>query len=60
MDTSKIKVGKTYPYRYRSRTGEHAGTGKVVSVETKRTGDWVTVRDAGGRGDRVMRPSQVG
>jgi len=59
MAVKKIKVGKTYTYSYRSRTGEYNGTGKVISTETKGTGEWVRLHDTERKRYVTIRPSQL-
>lgn len=57
MDANKIKVGKTYPYY--SRTVD-ASRGKVLEVEWKATGHWVTLEDKALLKTVTVRASQVG
>lgn len=60
MDVKKIKVGKTYSYSSRTVPLEDGARGKVLSVDLKGTGHWVTLRDKALGKTIAVRPSQVG
>lgn len=60
MDVNKIKVGKIYPYTSRTTPASAGALGKVIAVETKATGAWVTLHDKERAKQLTVRPSQVG